>query len=254
MARRQWAVATVVLLALILAACSHKQTASQEAASSQPAKSSTAATTPQPSASQPAPATSAAPAPAPAPPAPVMRTYTLAAGTPLHIHLTDGISTETATPGATFSGTLSAPLVSGRVVVAPTGSEVTGQVTAVEKGGRLRHPASLALVLTSLKPRGGNPVTIATHTWAREAASHKKRNVTAIGGGAGLGALIGAVAGKGKGAAIGAAVGAGAGTAGAAFTGQKQLVLAPETPLRFTLSQSLSITEQRPQRPENSDQ
>jgi hypothetical protein len=242
MARRQWAVATVVLLALILAACSHKQTASQEAASSQPAKSSTAAT----------PATSAAPAPAP--PAPVMHTYTLAAGTPVHIHLTDGISTETATPGATFSGTLSAPLVSGRVVVAPTGSDVTGQVTAVEKGGRLRHPASLALVLTSVTPRGGNPVTIATHTWAREAASHKKRNVTAIGGGAGLGALIGAVAGKGKGAAIGAAVGAGAGTAGAAFTGQKQLVLAPETPLRFTLSQSVSITQQRPPRPENSGQ
>jgi hypothetical protein len=49
-------------------------------------------------------------------------------------------------------------------------------------------------------------------------------------------------------------VGAGAGTAGAAFTGEKQIVLAPETRLRFTLSQSVSITEQRPQRPENSGQ
>jgi len=61
------------------------------------------------------------------------------------------------------------------------------------------------------------------------------------GGGAGLGALIGGLAGGGKGAAIGAAAGAGAGGAGAAFTGNKEIVLPAETAVSFTLSAPLKI-------------
>ena len=63
------------------------------------------------------------------------------------------------------------------------------------------------------------------------------------GGGAGLGALIGGLAGGGKGAAIGAAAGAGAGGAGAAFTGNKEIVLPAESALSFTLAQPLEVKE-----------
>ena len=62
-----------------------------------------------------------------------------------------------------------------------------------------------------------------------------------IGGGAGAGAVIGALAGGGKGAAIGAAVGAGAGTAGTAFTGNKDIVLPTETIVNFRLLQPLEV-------------
>ncbi|HEX5433211.1 MAG TPA: hypothetical protein VFY05_03150, partial [Candidatus Angelobacter sp.] len=95
-------------------------------------------------------------------------------------------------------------------------------------------------------PTGESKVAISTRAWSEKGKSQKKRDAVAIGGGAGLGALIGAVAGKGKGAAIGAAVGAGAGTAGAALTGQKQIVLKAETPLRFVLNQPLTLTRSKP--------
>ncbi len=55
-----------------------------------------------------------------------------------------------------------------------------------------------------------------------------------IGGGTGAGALIGGLAGGGKGALIGGLVGAGAGTAGAAFTGNKELTIPAESAASFT--------------------
>ena len=54
-------------------------------------------------------------------------------------------------------------------------------------------------------------------------------------------ALIGAIAGHGKGAAIGAVAGAGAGTAGAAYTGERDITIAPESKLNFKLKEPLEI-------------
>jgi hypothetical protein len=68
-----------------------------------------------------------------------------------------------------------------------------------------------------------------------------KRTAVLAGGGAGLGALIGGLAGGGKGAAIGALAGAGAGTGGAAFTGNKDIVLPAESVLSFKLEQPLEV-------------
>jgi hypothetical protein len=62
-----------------------------------------------------------------------------------------------------------------------------------------------------------------------------------IGGGAGAGALIGALAGGGKGAAIGALVGGGAGTAGSAFTGNRDVTLPAESAVSFKLESPLEI-------------
>ncbi len=118
-----------------------------------------------------------------------------------------------------------------------------GQVVSADKGGRLHHPAELVLSLTSLRPTGGSKVALTTRTWSMRANNYKKRDAEMIGGGAGVGALVGALAGKGKGALVGALVGGGAGTAGAAFTGKKQIVLQPETRLKFMLSQPVAITQ-----------
>jgi outer membrane lipoprotein SlyB len=249
MAHRRLYVFLMVLLVTFWTACGNKpQTAKQESQQGQ------SATTAQPANQTPAPASSAstqpstpassnaAPANSPAPAAPEPETVTIPAGTPLHIRLSDAISSETATAGAAFSGTLSAPLSSQGQVLIPAGSAVSGEVTDAEKGGRLHHPPMLALRLTSITPTGAGPIPIHTRTWAEQGKSQKKRNEIGIGGGAGVGALVGAIAGHGKGAAIGAAVGAAGGTAGAAFTGQKQIVLQSEEPLRFVLARSIQIT------------
>jgi hypothetical protein len=61
-----------------------------------------------------------------------------------------------------------------------------------------------------------------------------------IGGGGGLGALIGGLAGGGKGALIGGLAGAGAGTAGAAYTGNKDVVIPSESRITFRLSRAVT--------------
>ena len=67
-----------------------------------------------------------------------------------------------------------------------------------------------------------------------------KRTAKYVGGGAAIGAVLGALLGGGKGAAIGALVG-GAGGAGAqVYTGRKK-ELPPETELSFKLAQDLQL-------------
>jgi len=157
-------------------------------------------------------------------------------GTELNVRLSDTIDTGKTTQGANFAGSLAEALVVDGKVVAPVGSQVTGTVTRVVSSGRLNRPAELGLVLSSLTPAGGEPVEISTAAWGERAQSHEKRNLEMGGGGGGAGALIGALAGGKKGALIGGLVGAAGGTGAAAYTGKKEIVLAPETKLTFKLA------------------
>ncbi len=170
-----------------------------------------------------------------------MMTVTIPADTPIAIRLGSTIDTGTAENGAAFEGTLSEALSVGGTVVAPTGSAVEGKITKAVSSGRLKTPAELQLVLTSLTVKGGKEVDISTNTWSMKGKSHAKRNVGLIGGGAGAGALIGGLTGGKKGAAIGAAVGAGAGTAGAAATGKDEITLPPETALNFKTASAVQV-------------
>ena len=92
--------------------------------------------------------------------------------------------------------------------------------------------------LTSITVNGVDQ-SVSTSAVTRTAAGKGKRTAILAGGGAGLGALIGGLAGGGKGAAIGALAGGGAGTGGAAFTGNKDIVLPAESALSFKLEQPL---------------
>src|SRR5262249_28116343 len=106
--------------------------------------------------------------------------------------------------------------------------------------GRLKGRAVLGLRVDSFR-LNGRQYRIETTSVDRVSAAHKKRNGILIGGGAGLGAAIGAIAGGGKGALIGAGAGAGAGTAGAAATGKREVGIVAETPLRFTLRSPVDL-------------
>jgi hypothetical protein len=64
--------------------------------------------------------------------------------------------------------------------------------------------------------------------------------------------LIGGLAGGGKGALIGGLLGAGAGTAGAAFTGNKDVVIPSESTISFHLTAPVTVTA-RARGPRESD-
>lgn len=152
------------------------------------------------------------------------------AGQQVRVRLGQTISSDKARTGESWSGTLASDVVVNGETIHKRGASVRGRVVEADDSGRLKGRALLKLQLTSI---GGQPVR--SRIIQRIGPAHAKRNAVAIGGGAALGAAIGAIAGGGKGAAIGAASGAGAGTVGAAATGKKDIVLPVESLLTFTL-------------------
>jgi len=154
------------------------------------------------------------------------------AGTQLQVRIIEKLSSEQASVGDQFHGTFAAPVVVNGRTLFSKGTDVTGEVTSVERSGRLSRPGELHLSLRTVRS-GGRTYAIAADPFVIKGESHTKSNVTKIGGGAGLGALIGAIAGGGKGAAIGAGVGAAAGTGVAAGTGKKPAEVESEAVLTW---------------------
>jgi hypothetical protein len=157
------------------------------------------------------------------------------------LRLDHTLSTRTATVGETFTGTLYAPLLDSAGTDAfPRGTSASGTVVASRNKGRFKGAGILALRLDQI---GGQPVK--TAEFKVTAKGKGKRTAGFIGGGAGGGAVIGAMAGGGMGALAGGLIGGGAGTVGAAFTGNKPVVIPAETKLRFKLTADVKVVVPR---------
>ena len=162
------------------------------------------------------------------------------AGTVITVRLGEAVGSKTSGNGDSFSAEVAEPVeVAGKVVV-PSGAPASGHVVEAVPEGRFKGGARLRLALDSITA-SGTKYEIETSVLSRSLKGKGKRTAAMIGGGAGGGALIGALAGGGKGALIGGLVGGGAGTAGAAYTGNKQIVLPAESALSFKLAQPLTV-------------
>jgi hypothetical protein len=135
---------------------------------------------------------------------------------------------------------LSSPVEVDGYTVIPRGARARGVVVDAKPLGRFKGGAVLEVKLNSITVNGSEK-SIETSAVSRTEKGKGKRTGVLAGGGAAVGALIGGLAGGGKGAAIGAVAGGGAGAGGAAFTGNKDIVLPAESVLSFRLRSPLEV-------------
>ena len=183
-------------------------------------------------------ATAEAPAPKPAPP--VVRELTVPSGTTLSLDLATALASNTSKVEDTVRATLRQPIMVKGETVLPAGTELVGNVTDVERSGRVKGRARIAYRFTSLR-HAGTRYEIDTEAVAHEAEATKSEDATKIGIGAGAGAAIGAILGGGDGAAKGAAIGGAAGTGTVLATRGKEVELAPGANISTTLTKPLTI-------------
>jgi hypothetical protein len=169
----------------------------------------------------------------------------LKAGTLLAVRLIEMVSSDKNHPGDTFTGSLDAPLVVDGLVLAERGARVEGKIVERQQAGRIKGLSSIALELTRVSLSDGQRIEISTDSFTKMGPQSRAADAEKIGGGAALGAIIGAIAGGGKGAAIGAGVGGAAGTGTVAATRGKPAVLPSETKISFRINNTVTVTERR---------
>jgi hypothetical protein len=173
-------------------------------------------------------------------PAPARRPAARGSGTNIVVRLIDGVDSETASPGQTFSASLDEPVLIGGDTVIPRGADATLKLVDAKESGKLTGRAELTLDLQSVRVNG-QMVDINTQTVSRESDSRGARTAKVAGGTAAVGAIIGAIAGGGKGAAIGAAAGGAAGAGAEIITKGQRVKIPSETRLTFVLDTPVRI-------------
>jgi hypothetical protein len=168
------------------------------------------------------------------------RGIVLKRGNKIVVTADEAVSSKTSNAGDHFEASIAEPVVVGDNVVIPRGAKARGTVTDAKSAGKFKGNAAISVTLTSVTVHG-EEYRLKTTEVTRAGKGRGKRTAVGAGGGAAVGAIIGALAGGGKGAAIGAGAGAGAGTAGAAFTGDRDIIISPETRLAFELREPLEV-------------
>ena len=184
------------------------------------------------------------PAPPP-PPAPEFVDLTVPSDAVLGLQIERTVSSELARVEDKVEARVTRDVrVSDRIAI-PAGSTVRGSVTEVDKGGRMKGRARLAIRFHTIVLADGTQVALKTDPVVREGQSPGGESAAKVGGAAIGGAILGAILGGGKGAAIGGAVGAGAGTAAAMTNDRSPATLTAGTTVTVRMQAPVTVTVQK---------
>jgi hypothetical protein len=177
----------------------------------------------------------------PPPPKPIVKVLTLPAGTTVSIRMTDALETGETQANAAFHASLAADLVADGMTAIPRGANVVGRVVEAKDATHYSGSSSLTLELTQIRSQG-QTYHVVTDSYSQQGKGRGSNTAKKVGGGAAIGAVIGALAGGGKGAAIGAAAGGGVGAGANTITKGEQVKIPSETLLQFRLQNPVSVT------------
>ena len=161
---------------------------------------------------------------------------TIPEGTVIELRMETGLNSESSRVDDAFKASvLRSVSIDGRVAL-PEKSNVDGRVTMVQPAERSSRSGVIGVEFNQITINGRSYSIEGTLTSLRaderkqiideesriQGRSSTSRNILFIGGGAGVGAAIGAIAGGGKGAGIGALTGGGIGALGALLVARRR--------------------------------
>ena len=187
----------------------------------------------------------ASPAQPPAPPAPQYYDLVIPADAVIGLQVDTPVSSDTARVEDRVTARVTRDVKVGDHIAVPAGSRAEGEVTLVDRGGKLKDRARLRVRFTSIVLGDGTRVPIDTEAIYREGENPTTASAAKIGGGAIGGAIIGGLLGGAKGAILGSTIGGGAGTAAVEAGGRKPATLSEGSPVTVRLQQPATVTVER---------
>ncbi|MFH2204423.1 MAG: hypothetical protein ABIJ96_15000 [Elusimicrobiota bacterium] len=164
----------------------------------------------------------------------------ISAGTLLSVELVDPIHTGKNAVGDVFRCRILEGVWSkNRVVIAP-GTTVRGELTEVERSGRISKRAKLALTLNSVQV-DGSTIPLHTDTLSYVGDKHAGKNTGSLLSGALQGVFFGLLFGGKTGAGVGAAAGAGAGAVSGLIKGKQDIEFVQGANLLFETTQKITV-------------
>jgi hypothetical protein len=133
----------------------------------------------------------------------------------------------------------------GDRVAIPAGSRAIGYVTQVDRGGKFKEQAKLAIRFQTIVLADGTRLPISTAAVERSGDGKGNSTAAKMGGGAVAGTILGAILGGGKGAAIGGMAGAGAGAAAVEAGDRSTATLRAGEPITVRLLSPVTVTTEK---------
>jgi Bacterial conjugation TrbI-like protein len=191
------------------------------------------------------------------------KTIVVPTGTKIPLVLKQGISTKNAKVGDHVYLQTNFPYVQDGRMVIPEGTYVQGEITNVNRAGRVKGRAEVMMHFTTLIFPNGYTVTLPgavdnvpgvnsdslkSNEGKIEHEGEKGKDTATVASTAGSGAAIGAIAGGLKGAGIGAGIGGVAGLATVLLTRGSDVRMAPGTAVEMIFQRDVALDESRLER------